>query len=204
NYTGIVNLASLPAFPTLVRLSLEYNPSLSSLAGLESLTTITDSLTITNNDALANLLALAQLSEVGGDLILHENPGLADLGGLEQLGSVGGKLELGGCGLFGGEVDSPTAKPIGTPAITSLAGLTSLAHVGGLLIAGNELLVSLDGAPSLITVGEHGVGIHDNPMLPPAITQAFVYELAVAGDIQVCDQEGNEDCYWCISGNTPQ
>ena len=41
-------------------------------------------------------------------------------------------------------------------------------------------------------------------MLPPAIAQAFVDELAVAGDIKVCDQEGNEDCYWCISGNTPQ
>ncbi|MHC1777728.1 MAG: T9SS type A sorting domain-containing protein [Lentimicrobium sp.] len=102
NLTGLDNLASIGGYlsigprvlggsgpPTIIP-----NTTLTSLTGLNSLTTIGGDLTIYGNDALTNLVALENLTSIGGDLkigisnyadLISGNSSLTGLIGLENV-----------------------------------------------------------------------------------------------------------------------
>jgi hypothetical protein len=112
------------------------NNPLTSLAGLENVTSIGGSLIIgdivhnTGNPSLTSLTGLNNLTSIGGDLKIHYNDSLTSLMALNNLISVGGGLYIGH---FIGE---------GNPLLTSLAGLDNIdaGSITGLGIWGNSTL----------------------------------------------------------------
>jgi hypothetical protein len=91
--------------------------ALTSLSGLENLTSVSGELTIRNNNSLTSLSGLNNLISVGG-LWLYSNPVLTSLNGLENLTSVESNLE------------------VSSNNITSLNGLNNITSVGGWLQIG--------------------------------------------------------------------
>ena len=69
---------------------------LSSLEGLNNLTSIGASLVIENNADLESLAGLANLASIGGSLVIKGNAKLTDLNGLDSLSSVGDALKIAG------------------------------------------------------------------------------------------------------------
>jgi hypothetical protein len=125
-----------------------YNPKLTSLAGLESLTTVGECLYIHNNDALTSLSGLENVRSVGGDLDIGGNDALISLSGFENLSSIGGNLGIW-C----------------NSALINLTGLENLTSVGGkLYIEHNAALTSLTSLENIISIGG-GLSIYDNSAL---------------------------------------
>jgi hypothetical protein len=121
--------------------------SLSSLAGLESLTTVKGSLSITSNQNLSNLKGLEGLSSVGKDLRIEFNAGLIDLQGVEKVIGIGGYCSISN-----------------NPSLQSLDGLIGLHSIGGYVsIIGNQNLTSLC-IPNLSKLGGN-IMISHNPQL---------------------------------------
>ena len=131
------DLQSLKSF-TMITGSLEiYNPKLTSLAGLESLTSVGGDLDINWNLALTTLSGLENVTSVGGDLNIESNYSLTSLSGLENITSVGGGLDIGG-----------------NYTLTSLSDLQNLTSVGGgLVINWNTALTSLSGLENITSIG---------------------------------------------------
>ena len=129
--------------PALVKLTwvgyLEVvnNAALTSLAGLEKVTSVEGRLKIWGNDELTSLVGLNNVESVGGDLEIGNNAKLTSLTGLDNVTSVGLGL-----------VFRNNAK------LTSLAGLEKVTSVGrNLLIGGNNRLTSLTGLENIEDVG---------------------------------------------------
>ena len=117
------------------------NPSLTSSTGLINLTSIGGSLKIASNNSLTSMTGLESLTSIGGDLWIYQNYALTCLTGLEGLASIGGGLYIGGNWL-------------GNPSLISLAGLINLTSIGGdLVIAENTALTSLTGLEGLTSIG---------------------------------------------------
>jgi hypothetical protein len=118
------------------------NSSLSSLTGLDSLTTIGGSLDVRHNDILTNLAGLDNLTYIGGNLSIYDNHDLANLTGLEGLNYLPGNLSIG-IYFLGGNF-----------SLTDLTGLDNLASIGGnLSIAENSALTTLTGLEMLTNIG---------------------------------------------------
>jgi hypothetical protein len=98
------------------------NTSLTSLSGLENLTSVGGSLGIFLNNVLTSLSGLEKLTSVGSNIEILSNAVLTSLSGLENLTSVGGFLEI-----------------FGNNALTSLSGLGNLTSVGEYLEIGNNV-----------------------------------------------------------------
>jgi len=64
------------------------NNALTSLTGLENLTSIGGNLKIDGNDALISLTGLDKLTSIGGDLWIRFNDALSDLSGLDNVTSI--------------------------------------------------------------------------------------------------------------------
>jgi hypothetical protein len=116
------------------------SPTLTSLAGLESLTYVAFQLNITNNASLASLNGLnnlINLGDQGGSLKIDNNPYLTSLNGLNNLISVGA-------------TDGGSLYITNNASLMSLNGLNNLRSVNGVLqIANNASLTSLNGLNNL-------------------------------------------------------
>lgn len=156
-------------------------PALTSLTGLESLTS-SWYLSFRSLPALTDLAPLAQLETARG-LELLDLPGVTDLTGLGALVQVENGLRIGLC------------SDTGMSGITSLAGLDSLQEVGELTLANNASLASLAGAPLLTKVGT--LDVIDNPQLTQVAYDALLAQLA-APPIVDCFS-GQEVCE-CLDG----
>jgi hypothetical protein len=66
-------------------LLIELNDALTSLKGLENVTSISGNLWLFKNSALASLTGLGNVTTIGGDLWLEKNSALASLTGLENI-----------------------------------------------------------------------------------------------------------------------
>lgn len=88
--TGLDNLTSIGGY-----LWIRINTSLTSLNGLEGLTFIGTNLIIWHNDALSTLTGLDSLTSIGGTLVIEYNASLTSLTGLEGVTSIGGELFIG-------------------------------------------------------------------------------------------------------------
>lgn len=117
------------------------------MRALEGCTSIVGSLTI-SAPGLTTLTGLESLTSTGGDLRIGPNDALANLDGLSGLTRVGGTLFIGGAarGSWPGGG--------GNPALTSIAGLRRLESIGrGLAIHDNTSLTGLAGLEGLKSVG---------------------------------------------------
>jgi hypothetical protein len=109
---------------------------LHSLAGLECLSAVNGSLSITSNQNLTNLGGLEGLSSIGQDLRIEFNPSLMDLKGIEKVARIDGYCSISN-----------------NPSLESLDGLVGLRSIGSYLsIIGNQSLKSLH-IPSLSKIG---------------------------------------------------
>ena len=141
------------------------NVLLTSLNGFESLTSVGVDLDIENNSSLTSLSGLDNLTIVGRDLIIYENGALTSLSALDNLTTVERSLVIGG-----------------TAILTSLSGLNNITSLGGSLgIEYNSALTSLNGLNSLTSVGVN-LRIGDNGALTSlngldnlTIVEGFVY-----------------------------
>jgi hypothetical protein len=121
---------------------------LTSLSGLENITSVGGNLKIGGNHALTSLSGLENITSVGGYLAIAGNDALTSLSGLENITSVVGYLAIAG-----------------NDALTSLSELENITSVGGyLVIAWNDALTSLSGLNNITSVGGE-LSIDSNPSL---------------------------------------
>ncbi len=149
--------------------------SSATLAGLESLTVVDGKLSIGANGALSDVSALANLTSVGSghlqggsELTIDNNPMLTTAS-FPALTSLGGQLALSSPGLASVDFPALTSIPgdlfVGGTALTSLAGLGTVATVGGSLrLNGNTALNDTAGLAGLTDVSAD-VMINENPAL---------------------------------------
>ena len=174
------------------------NPILTSLTGLDNVTSIGGNLLIRYNDALTSLTGLGNLTSIGGNLEIG-NPVLTSLTGLGNLTSIGGNLEIGNSVLTSlTGLDNLTS--IGgcvvitsNAALTSLSGLGNLTSIGGyLFIMDNAVLSSLIGLDNLTSIGGH-VEIRFNNALTSLIgldNVTSVSELLIFGNFALTSLTG--------------
>ncbi len=187
---AITNLAGLTSL-TIVGdgISIDNNSNLSSLNGLDNLTSIQGSsdslgfgvgLQISNNSNLTTITALSNLSSLNGNLDINDNSSLISLQGLEGLTTVNGNVNINsnnqitsllglnnlnsvlGVGLFGGGLGVSRNN-----SLLSLNGLNNLISIdGNLSIFNNDLITSLTGLENLTTMSSTGsIGIKNNDAL---------------------------------------
>eukprot|EP00808_Paulinella_micropora_P009065 g44795.t1 len=111
------------------------NTALTSLSGLESLTSVGGNLEIYGNSALTSLSGLDNLNSVGGYLWIRDNSALTTMSGLDNLNSVGSNLLI-----------------IANSALTNMSGLGKLNSVGYLGIENNSALTTMSGLDNLTIV----------------------------------------------------
>ncbi len=123
----LANLSGLDALTHAGAILIEANPRLTSLQGLNQLTTVNQYIHLGDNTQLASLQDLESLTTVD-TLSLQRNTRLRDLRGLEQLRHVNYLTIIG---------DDLSTTP--TTGLTSLAGLEALDSVQHLTLTGNPL-----------------------------------------------------------------
>jgi len=135
------NITNLNGLSVLTSLGGELNISftaLSSLSGLDSVTSIAGRIYIYDNDALTNLVGLEAMMSLEGGLSIAENDVLESLTGLNALTSIGGHLTLDGNSSLTNLTGLNNVTSIGgwvefwcCDALTSFTGLDSLTYIGG-------------------------------------------------------------------------
>lgn len=143
------------------------------LNGLQKITAIGGSLTITYNLGLTSLNGLNNLSSVGGNLRIDHNILITDLTGLDTLSTIGGNLEIienkGLTGLTGLEDLTLVGGSVfieNNIGLTNLTALSNLQNVMGVLsIRYNDVLESLAGLDSIGKENIEKVFVTNNPVL---------------------------------------
>jgi hypothetical protein len=207
------NLASLDGLNNLRRIADDlfigaYLPDagclgtqITTLAPLQSLEEIGDSLYICENPNLTSIAALgtALSGDFGGTIEIYASPSLESLAGLEGLTSAGDSLNFGGLPLvadlvpLGNLTAVDGALGIAGWGMASMEGLEQLTTAGSFRIVENPQLVSLAGLEGLLSV-EDNLSIHDNPMLPQAEAEAFAAGVDVGGSVTICNNLGGPAC----------
>ena len=144
----ITDLSPLSMLEAVGGLGISNNDLLTSLAGLESLTSVGGVLLFSGNDLLPSFAGLDGLVSIGEDFRVFTNASLTSFAGLESLASIGDDVAVNE-----------------NAALVSLEGLEGLTSIGDRVeIGGNGALRSLSGLEHLTTVGG-GLGIFNHPEL---------------------------------------
>lgn len=118
-------------------LTITSNPQLTNLNGLQNLNSIRENLSITGCPALVSLEGLSQLEEVSGSFSLSYLDNLNSLQGLENLENIGSDFTL-----------------YLVPMLTDFSGLNSLRTISGnMILEHNNGLISLEGIENLEGIG---------------------------------------------------
>ena len=162
---GLNNLSSV-----LDTLWIEQNPEMRNLNALASLSSIPTTVIVWDNDKLTDLHGLGGIASIAGDLMIIENNSLTSLSGLGNLVQVGGNLFIG---IFVTNFDRTRG---GNRGLLSLEGLNQLASVGGTLdIRGNSALLNLS-ALNLSFLGGT-LTVADNGLLDTEVIAALGREI---------------------------
>ncbi len=144
------------------------NRDLASLAGLNNLHTVVDSLLVHDNPALLDLVGLGSVVHVGHDLVLYDLPLVTSAAPFTGLNHVGHDLDIRRTGLvnllgFEGVTALDNDLNIrGNDALVELTGLSNLAVLlDDLTVKNNDVLLSLAPLVSLVTFGEPEVQASD-------------------------------------------
>lgn len=158
NGADITDLSPLKNIETIDgRLTIQNNTSLTSLTGLEKLST-TQHLLIYSNTSLTDLSGLEGLQSISGTTHVRFNGKLANLKGLDNLTNAStlyisnNDLLANLTGLGKLEYVSDLLSVTSNKTLLSLSGLTSLTNVSRIIIGENELLPDLSGLEKLQTV----------------------------------------------------
>lgn len=152
------------------------NPSLTQINNLNNLTNIDGSLNITNNPLLSSLSGLNKLTNVGSFLKIWDNTALNNIDGLNKLITIGGTLTI-----------------INNSSLANLNGLSSLTTIAGsLIIQENTLMTNISGLRNINT-GILDLTIVDNPALAVCNLPNFCTYLANPNDTHSRDISGNLD-----------
>ena len=136
------------------------NTELTSLNGLENITSVGGALIlVANNAKLTNLVI--SCSSYAGSINIDTNPALTNLSGLENLTSIGNNFVITHNSALTNLDSLKNLKTIGeslyityNDALTNLGGLENLTSIGGYLdIEHNDVLINLNALESLTSVG---------------------------------------------------
>ena len=153
------------------------NELLNDLTGLDNLNTIGGSLSIGNtwynNPRLTNLTGLEGLTSIVGGLSISNNDSLTSLTGLDNLNTIGGSLSIGNVSVL-----------YSNPRLTNLTGLEGLTSLGvDLKILSNNALTSMTGLDNVTSIGG-GLYISHNDTLRICEVQSICdYLVNPAGSI---------------------
>lgn len=135
------------------------NPVLSSLEGLEKLSSVENGIVIRNNNNLSSINSLIKLESIG-TLAINENNNLKSLKGLDNLTSVDHLLILNNkslaslFSLFRLKKIESYLDIRGNKILTSLGGLNNITSIGkDIDIADNASLTSLEGLENITEIG---------------------------------------------------
>ncbi len=213
--TSIRDLTGLPEWTHLSNLSIQFNPLLESLAGLEALEVVDQHVTITDSPLLSSLGALENLESLFISLELKNLPALATFDGLQNMTNLQG-LYLERTGLtsfqnFPAVEDMYSVEIRFNDALTSLSGLenlevvqqgfrisaspiTSLHGLEGLRHVGSGL--SVDSCSELTTLA----GLENLTYVGPWLS--FAYNMSLpACEITALEQRLGTTCSWCAENN---
>jgi hypothetical protein len=172
---------------TRVKGSLEIgSESLTTLAGLESLTTIDGSFTVGPNTALTSLAGLEGLASIGGLVRFTRNAVLTDISALSGLTEIPADLLID---------ENPALTTLSLPGLTSVGALGLPPNVVG--ISTNQLYVARNNAlsrfdlPALRFVGG-SLTIYDNTALAKCQVDALAAQLG-----KTCDCDRNTGTGTC-------
>jgi hypothetical protein len=158
---------------------IEYNTALTTLSGLEAITTA-NFLQIKNNEVLTNLTGLNNLTSLEGWLILYANENLTSLEGLNNLTSIGGYLIIG--------EDTIDTIGGGNPSLTNIEALENLTYCAGIRIINNAAITSLNGIENIDAGSIYSLIIYGNPALSSCEVQSVCSYLASPnGTVEIHD-----------------
>ena len=154
----ITNLGPLSTLTSISNeLSLFANPSLTSLSGLDGITSL-GSLVIRQNNALINLTGLSDLATIDLSMTIRENQNLQSFEGLNSITAIGAQ--------------TPAANAVGTVRIDDNASLIDITRLVGLTyihdleISNNVSIESLEGLQNVTAIsGGFGLEITNNAAL---------------------------------------
>lgn len=149
NNAKLTTLTGVEKLTTLTDLSIQNNTSLTSIAGLSAVTRIIRTLQIANNTVLPNLTGLEKLTSVGVSVEINDNASLTSLGGLSALT----QLEFSGVLQISGNTKLP-----------DLTGLNKLTRAFDVSIQNNASLTSLAGLNAVTRI-DGGLQVSENPQL---------------------------------------
>lgn len=187
--SGVDNITSMDG-----DLIIWNNTALSSLTGLEGVTVVNGAMEVSNNNSLTSLEGLQSLTSVAEDAHLWGSPLLESLTGLDNLTSIG---ELFTISSFN--------------SLVSLAGLENLTSVGGYLnIHSNQSLVSLAGLDNLnstqeIYIGTSNTGFsYPNPNLSNLCALTNLFNNGTYGTVTIANNSYNPTVADIQAGNCSQ
>jgi hypothetical protein len=167
----ITSLAALHNITSIGgNLAIYGNPLLPDLTGLGSLDSIGGILYVRANHQLVDMSGLNSIHFIGGDLIITENNSMTNLHGIGSLEFINGNVELVYSNLV--QLDDLDPNSVGgsikiesNPFLTSLNGMPSLQSIGrDILIVENAELMEINGFNKLDKIrGELAIGV--NPKL---------------------------------------
>lgn len=129
---AITTLDGLEKISVIGSLNIFSNPSLISIQGLKSITSLFDGINLYDNQSLTTLDGFNSLTSIGTFCNISGNSKLSSIEGLSSVTSIGGALSISYC-----------------DSLSSLLGLHNINNVGKTFIEGNPMLISLVGLPNL-------------------------------------------------------
>ena len=163
--SGTSDISDLSPFASITEITgnvtVQRNPDLPNLMGLNQLQSIGGHFGVDKNDSLTSLGDFPALQSIGGDFGGFSNDALTSLGGFPALQSIGGSFEVYYNIALTSLGDFPVLQSIGgdfggfsNDALTSLGGFPALQSIGGNVeVKENEALGSLGNFPALQSIG---------------------------------------------------
>ncbi|HHO53403.1 MAG TPA: hypothetical protein ENK18_21665 [Deltaproteobacteria bacterium] len=175
---SLSSLEGLEGLTSVGALQLSGNTALGTIEGW-ALAEVDGELVIDGNTALTSVWAFPELTRVGGTLKITGSDQLSTLMGLDVLGVVGGDLVLDDLASLSDLPPIPALSVIGGSVrivgsgLSGLDGLASLSVIGGLQLSANTALVELDALHGLSHV-QGDLQIVDNVALDPVEVQELI------------------------------
>ncbi len=143
SYTTFTSLAGLESLTSVGGdLIIHYNAGLTNLTGLDNLSSVGGSVSMRDNTSLVNMIGLESLTSINGDLTIMNHSALTNLDGLNNITNITGNAEISYCvanSLYGLHNVSSIG---GYFRIQTCQRLTNLNGLEGLNIVGGDLLLS--------------------------------------------------------------
>ncbi len=157
NLEGLISLTALGKGLYIGTVFGDGNPLLTSLAGLDNITSIGESFVICWNNSLTNLTGLDNLTSIQANLSIFRNAALTSLTGLDNVTYIGDLQITAGNTVLASLTGLGNLTSIGQnlqisqmPSLTDLTGLDNLASIGySVIIIGCDELTSLNGLEKL-------------------------------------------------------